>query len=589
MGPVNPPSHRDLVKISLRKLTATTKLPNKQGVLDALNRLNSHPVGLSEVNSGFLVRLDSDAEVDSLLGDLAEDGTRPLSALGLKPVAPPSVKSSRTILVRNLDPQLGGRDADALLLEIRAKNPRLNLTEVVKIPNKTRMFKIICGDSVSASQIDEHGFKAFSWKVSDLQTSKESPAVAAICLKCYVIDSHPTASCKNDIYCSLCAGKGHSWKRCPNKKQPLKCINCIRSGLNNASGARPHMPLQMCCPRMKEVLKAKRPPLPNLYSTKYSSNSSRSIGSTAAPAFTAQPSLASIVRGVDSQIYRDKNGAMVTNIAPPAPLAQGGMAITVTNHCEELKVSQARLDNIVTALVSAHIESSFTKESFSTLARGNLGALCDINADLPETSASAKSAILRVATSHGVSHLTLPGAASLTPTRRPITPTRITSPTRSESDSLYSTPTPPPLVINERSSGEVSPAKAPDAPASGSASPVRDAYTSPTKYRLQCYYESLKSGQAIAPEIPVYDGTPAEQVAASSPPSEVEQQEISDLLPELPWTPVTSSKRRLSKSPSLSGSFISPGGTPSAKGLISKKQKRESNISKVRKSPEKFH
>ena len=137
MGPHNPQSHRDLTKMTLRRLTKTTRQPKKQDVLDALNRLNVHPVSLSEIDSGYLLRLDDVAEIDCLLGDLAGDGARPLSALGLKPMAPPSVLAARTILVRNLDPQLGGRDADQLLTEIRAKNPRLKIKEVVKIPGRT--------------------------------------------------------------------------------------------------------------------------------------------------------------------------------------------------------------------------------------------------------------------------------------------------------------------------------------------------------------------------------------------------------------------------------------------------------------------
>ena len=112
MSPTNPRSHRDLLKITLRRKTNNSKLPKKQDVFDALIRLEIHPVSLSQINSEFIVKLDTEAEADGLLADLAKDGARPLSALGLKPLVTPFVTASRSILVRNLDPQLGGRDAD---------------------------------------------------------------------------------------------------------------------------------------------------------------------------------------------------------------------------------------------------------------------------------------------------------------------------------------------------------------------------------------------------------------------------------------------------------------------------------------------
>ena len=119
MGPINPQSHRDLFKITLKKTTRNSNSPTKKGVYDALHRLKTPPVYLSEVDSGFIARLDKAESIDSILNDVAEDGSKPLSALGLKPVAPPSFLAARTILARNLDPQLGERDADQLIAEIR--------------------------------------------------------------------------------------------------------------------------------------------------------------------------------------------------------------------------------------------------------------------------------------------------------------------------------------------------------------------------------------------------------------------------------------------------------------------------------------
>ena len=99
--------------------------------------------------------------------------------------------------------------------------------------------------------------------------------------------------------------------------------------------------------------------------------------------------------------------------------------------------------------------------------------------------------------------------------------------------------------------------------------------------------ESQRESQAIAlvPKIPVYDSINPVQV----PTTPTVNPQVAFEPSELPFTPV-SSKRKLSQSPVQGGQFISPGGTPSAKNLTTKKkQKKEVNVRQVRKSPEKFH
>ena len=244
------PTHPTSYKISLN-YTSNTHTPDRNTVLiTMLNKLDIHLTSLATSNTGYIAHAAQMSHIDKIIKN-----ENTFLKIHLKPIPPPQLLAQRTLLVRQVDDSLGEMSPDDLKAEILQHQPHLKIDHIVKIPQKTRMFKIVCGDSVSADNLASEGFKASYFYISPNQINKETYTHINTCYKCYRIEAHATKDCPEPTQtCSNCAQSGHSYRDCRNTH--IKCVNCTRA--NKQSN---HHTMEMRCPFRKEAIVRKRPPL----------------------------------------------------------------------------------------------------------------------------------------------------------------------------------------------------------------------------------------------------------------------------------------------------------------------------------------
>ena len=373
MIPINKKTHSNIHSIALHVI-ANNKIPDREAVLTHLNsQLQISVVGITKTPKGYNVKIDSLSHVDKILSN-----PNSLKSLNLAPLIPPDIQANRTVLVRGVDDALGKINPAALKTEFTIRNSDFNIVEVIPIPNRTRLFKIVCGDSVTAEKIDKEGLYAFNWKISPHQTEREKYINIQTCYRCYAIEAHHTAQCPTNLsYCSLCAKTGHIHTKCPTPNQTC-CITCLRTG--NAEQAKGHMTLQLKCPlrkqMRKQIIEDKRPQL------------------NSAPSRSSAPPHPSTRHTLNSKeqdaVFSIRNFPPLSGNNPPPQNTTTTNSllqtpnITINVNAEKIEISQAKIDTILTAVIAAHVQTSLGGKSFAANAKSNLQKTCNIAIDLPE-------------------------------------------------------------------------------------------------------------------------------------------------------------------------------------------------------------
>ena len=134
---------------------------------------------------------DTESTVDLLLTPNAKSK---LAQINLKPIAPPDIVALKTILARLLEDEVGGRSASDISSDLKHNHPDWNL-EVIKIPDRTRFFKLTCPDTNTAQAIKALGLILFNTRITPDQISPQAFIPLKKCLKCYFFEDHATAQC----------------------------------------------------------------------------------------------------------------------------------------------------------------------------------------------------------------------------------------------------------------------------------------------------------------------------------------------------------------------------------------------------------
>ena len=211
-------------KITL-KHTSHEKTP-KQQVAALLYKNQIALTTLIPINTGYIAKTDKETDIEKII-TLAPQ----LATLELKPLVPPQLQATRTLIVRNLDDTIGTQTPEDLIEEITKhqynKNPKID--SIIKMPNKTRILKIVCSDTNTAQTLSRNGFYAYSYKISPSQINTDTFTYIDICYKCYTFQDHTTRNCPStEQHCSNCANTGHSHHDCTNKNT-VRCVNCLRA------------------------------------------------------------------------------------------------------------------------------------------------------------------------------------------------------------------------------------------------------------------------------------------------------------------------------------------------------------------------
>ena len=327
----NPVRRMDTIRVSLRKIGDCTT--EREQVYKLLFENNVDVRHIFPAATGFSVIADNPAAVEKIL---SSGLTSKLAALKLKPLPPPELLARRTIVVRGVDEMVGSHSAESIKEEINKNNTGITVESAIKIPNRSRFFKLVMANTDSADKACREGLKAFYYKIRTDQISQETFVSLKVCFKCYMYNDHATNQCRSTILiCSECAQVGHSYRDC--KSTVKRCVNCTREG-----GDPNHRTLAAKCPLRKKLINDKRSQINNKNQPK-----------------TTYANVA-------------KNAAEPKRKSPETPTLP------------QIKLDSSISVKMTALIIEAHIASLTRNEMFSTYLSENMKLNYDIDVKFPE-------------------------------------------------------------------------------------------------------------------------------------------------------------------------------------------------------------
>ena len=186
-----------------------------------------------------------------------------LTDCGFAPTLPPQLKSSRSVIIRKVDPHIFENSDIQIKSELEKCNKWCNVNEVIKFKNSAgslvknttnNSMKIVFASSSIAEKSLSYGLSLFSLHVPSYNIIKDKFVSLIVCFMCYAVEDHILANCPkksvNKLYkiCSKCFSEGHDFKTCKITDRDFCCVNC---GGN-------HHAMAMVCPIRREALRKKR-------------------------------------------------------------------------------------------------------------------------------------------------------------------------------------------------------------------------------------------------------------------------------------------------------------------------------------------
>ena len=235
------------------KITLINTKPNntatKQQVENVLfNKIQVSITSLSKISNGYLIRTDITEHVDKIVA-----GKQHFTPLSLTPKLPKTILAQQTLVIRFVDESVTAHTEDEIKTEItqHQNNNSPKIDSIVKLPGKTRTFKIVCKEQKTKEQFTQSGLFLFNYRVTPSQVVQEEFVPIQTCFRCYQHEDHSTDECTTDTeHCSNCADTGHTYQDCANNTEG--CVNCKRQNLPFD-----HHTLAYRCPVRKEIVRQK--------------------------------------------------------------------------------------------------------------------------------------------------------------------------------------------------------------------------------------------------------------------------------------------------------------------------------------------
>jgi len=174
-----------------------------------------------------------------------------MSDCGFTPVLPSELKSSRSILLKNVDAHIFNNSEEDIMTEILKCNEWCKIAEIIKFANTV---KIVFSTSQMAERSLNSGLSMFYLHVPGRNITRDKFVRLLTCYGCYAPDDHLIVNCpilaadKSYKICSKCSSIDHDFKSCNANIGDYKCLNC---GGN-------HHAMSMACKYRKEALRKKR-------------------------------------------------------------------------------------------------------------------------------------------------------------------------------------------------------------------------------------------------------------------------------------------------------------------------------------------
>ena len=120
----------------------------------------------------------------------------------------------RTILVRGLEWCVAELSKNQTLPQIETGHPDWKIDKVVKIPNNTKLMKLVCKSTRIAEEIVTKDIIISNQKFTEWSLERETFISIILCLRCFKYE-HTTKWCTNAYrVCSECSKEGHRFGEC---------------------------------------------------------------------------------------------------------------------------------------------------------------------------------------------------------------------------------------------------------------------------------------------------------------------------------------------------------------------------------------
>lgn len=165
---------------------------------------------------------------ESSLEDVVEEKALEIfKSQGFQVVPPLEVKSSRTVVVKQIDPIYKEATEQDYHSGISLVNYSSQIEEIIKIPTQydSPLIKIRFSKVRMAEYALNNGIKIFEQTIPPRALQREVYTRLDICTNCFAYDHiKPNCTKPKIARCTVCAKEGHKYFECP--KEERKCINC---------------------------------------------------------------------------------------------------------------------------------------------------------------------------------------------------------------------------------------------------------------------------------------------------------------------------------------------------------------------------
>ena len=139
---------------------------------------------------------------------------------------------TKEIFLKGYDPEIEKLETSEIKKQLEKNHENLVIHQVKFISTdsqRNRTMKIEINNDADTRGYIKNGMDLDCYYIPKVEEARRDNVLQCLC--CYQLDSHMAHECpkKNGIkICSICAGRGHSWKVCEmgNRPEKHRCINC---------------------------------------------------------------------------------------------------------------------------------------------------------------------------------------------------------------------------------------------------------------------------------------------------------------------------------------------------------------------------
>ena len=225
------------------KITKHDRVSKKEALWQDLHKAEAYVYKMVQAKEAFFLVTDGEQAKRVLKPEIREF----LKEKGLEIQVPPEYIAMRTVLVRGLEWCVAELSHTQIQDQIETNYSNWKIEKVVKIPNNSKLMKLVCKSAKTAEEIVNKGIIISNQKFAGRSVERETYVNITPCIRCYSYN-HVTKRCTTPStykVCSECSRDGHRFNECTSLTK--KCINCGQD----------HKTTAFKCPVRKEILRQK--------------------------------------------------------------------------------------------------------------------------------------------------------------------------------------------------------------------------------------------------------------------------------------------------------------------------------------------